>query len=240
DANPTLATDRHSGDTPLFADAGPTLPDIHQQDRADCWIMATAAGLADRAPWDIRSMVADAGDGTYLVRLGDNYYRMDADLPTWFEGSTSPRNADLGAQNSLWIAIIEKAYAFFRTNGADYSYRSLDNGDPQTTARAFNLGSVGQDIYGMIGTTNYSTAAAMGNQIRAQWDAGRVVTVCTDGDIPAGSPLVANHCWAVTGYTTDQWGTVDSINLRNPWGLSLTVTVTQMFDAGVWVTWGDV
>jgi Ca2+-binding RTX toxin-like protein len=228
---------------PLFADAGPRRTDVVQQNRGDCWIMATVAGTADRSPWNVRSMVADAGDGTYLVRLGANFYRVDADLPTGGAWGTSPRNAGLGAQNSLWVAVVEKAYAHFRTNGANHSYRSLDNGDSQDAARAFNLGSVGQQAYGTLpntagGISTFGTAAALGNQIRTQWNAGRIVTVCTDGVLPAGSPLVANHCWAVTGFTTDIAGNVSSINLRNPWGSDLTVSVANMFAAGVWVTWG--
>jgi Calpain family cysteine protease/RTX calcium-binding nonapeptide repeat (4 copies) len=228
---------------PLFADAGPTLWDVNQQNRGDCWMLATAASVANGRPNAIRHMVADAGDGTYLVRLGDSFYRMDADLPTW-SSSFDLNNAGLGQQDSMWVPIVEKAYAHYLTGGADHSYRSLDGDNPAGAAVAFGLTAVNQEMYGTIfnpdtnDTTLYGSIDGLGNQIWSQWTAGQSVTICTDTFVPDGSPLFANHCYAVTGVFLDSEGNVNSIRLFNPWGSELVVSVEDVYYAGVWVTWG--
>jgi hypothetical protein len=246
--NPIAANYRNFRTNPLFAAAGPTVRDVVQQNRADCWLMAPLGAIAQQNPHMIRHLVADAGDGTYLVRLGDNFYRVDADLPTWGAANPTPRNAGLGQQNSLWVAVVEKAYAHFLTAGADHSYRSLDNDNAAGAARAFGLRDVGEVAYGPIHTRDaagnlvwngsFQTAAALANRIRDQWLAGRNAVICTDAVVPAGSPLIAGHCWVVTGYITNGAGDVDSILLYNPWGMTQVVTLQQMFDAGGWLTWG--
>lgn len=193
-------------------------------------------------------MVADAGDGTYLVKLGDHFYRVDADLPTW-SGAGDLRNAGLGVQDSMWVGVVEKAYAHFRTDGANHSYWSLDSGNPADAARAFGLTDVGQQSYGVIDTVDglgvvtstdvRFSSAELGDEIRTRFNLIGNVTICTDGALPNGTTLSANHCWAVTGFDTDAEGNVTTVRLRNPWGSNLTVSVADMFDAGVWVTWGS-
>ena len=77
----------------------------------------------------MRRLVADLGDGTYAVRFyrdGQAYYvRVDADL--WVAPNGKPKYARFGKQNSLWVPIVEKAYAFFRTQQGNYP--SLNSGD---------------------------------------------------------------------------------------------------------------
>lgn len=248
--NPIAAGYRNFRTRPLFSDIGPSLTDVTQQNRGDCGLMATAAAIAHDSPQVIRRTVADAGDGTYLVSLGANFYRVDADLPTGGAWGTGPRNAGLGLQGSLWVAIVEKAFTHFRTDGANHSYRSLDAGWPAEYARAFNLTGVGTADFGpmssapnaagVVTTTTTGTAAALGNRIRAEWNVrGRSVTIATDGVVPAGSPIGRSHCWAVTGVNADAAGTVTSIALRNPHGSSITVSVANIFAAGVRLTWGN-
>lgn len=228
---------------PLFADAGPARADVRQQNRGDCWLMAAAAAVATDNPHAVRHTVADAGDGTYLVRLGDSFYRVDADLPTW-SLSLDPRNAALGRQDSLWVAVVEKAYAHYLTGGADHSYRSLDGDSPSGAAAALGLTAVEQAMYGTIfdpstsDTTLYGTPDGLGNELWTRWGAGQNVTLCTDAFVPDGSPLAANHCYAVTGVFVDNEGNPTSIRLYNPWGSELVVSIEDAYYAGVWVTWG--
>src|SRR5262245_17444476 len=61
---------------PLFAPGGPTVDDIDQERLGDCWLLASLGSVAHDHPGVIRSMVADFGDGTYGVRLGDKFYRI--------------------------------------------------------------------------------------------------------------------------------------------------------------------
>jgi hypothetical protein len=185
-----------------------------------------------------RRMVADFGDGTYGVNLGGNYYRVDADLPTQGVYSTDQTYAGLGHGGSLWVAIIQKAYAHFRT-GAN-TYASLSNGDPADAMRAFNATSVGQNYY-----APGSNATTLANDVYSHWNAYQSCTICT-GTVASGSPLVANHCYTVTSVSLNSSGAVTSITVRNPWGGDdtagnpyLTLTPAQIAVCQIWVTWGN-
>ena len=43
--------------------------------------MATLSATAQSSRRNVRQLVVDFGDGTYGVHLGNNFYRVDADLP---------------------------------------------------------------------------------------------------------------------------------------------------------------
>jgi hypothetical protein len=115
---------------PLFASSGPSKDDIFQGSVGDCYFMATLSAIADENPGYIRNMVVDLGDGTYAVRFYRNgspeYVRVDADL--WVENGTTPKYADLGQEDSIWVPIVEKAYAFFRKEKGTYPSIASGNG----------------------------------------------------------------------------------------------------------------
>jgi hypothetical protein len=183
-------------------------------------------------------MVADFGDGTYGVRLGSNFYRVDADLPTWSAASTDQQYAGLGQDGALWVAIIEKAYAHFRT-GAN-TYASLAWGNQADALNAYNLTSVGQNYYAAG-----SSSTTVANDIYSHWNAYQSCTICT-GTVPSGSPLVASHCYTVYSVTRNSSGVVTSITLRNPWGADntggnpfVTLTPAQLAACQLWVAFGN-
>ncbi len=103
---------------PLFSSAGPSKDDIMQGTPiGDCYLMTLLAAIARNDPDHIRQTVADLGDGTYAVDFKDNnhhdiYVRVDGDLPTNSDGTLA--YAKLGKGNSMWVAIIEKAWTFYR------------------------------------------------------------------------------------------------------------------------------
>jgi hypothetical protein len=237
-ADPTDGTYyKNFSGNPLFATYGPTISDVDQENVGDCWMLASAQSIANDNPSYLRTMIADFGDGTYGVRLGGSYYRVDADLPTWGATSTDQRYAGLGQQNSLWVAILEKAYASYRT-GAN-TYASLNNGDPQDALRAFNATNVGEHYYAAG-----SNAATVANDVYAHWNSYQACTICT-GTVTASSGLVANHCYTVVSVSRDAYGTVTSMTLRNPWGNDntgnnpyVTLTAAQLAACQIWVAWG--
>ena len=97
--DPTDASNiRNFRDNWLFSEWGPTMHDIDQQTVGDCWLMGTMGSIAHDNPGQIRERVADFGDGTYGVRLGDNFYRVDGFLSTPGGGDNSPLYAGLGQQ----------------------------------------------------------------------------------------------------------------------------------------------
>jgi hypothetical protein len=238
-ADPTDGTNyKNFRNNPLFGVWGPLADDVDQESAADCWILAPLGAVANDNPSHIRSMVADFGDGTYGVALGNSVYRVDADLPTWNAASTDQVYAGLGHGGSLWVAIVEKAYTHHRT-GAN-TYASIGWGDPADAMRQINATSVGQNYYAAG-----SNAATVANDVYNHWNAYQSCTICT-GTVPPGSPLVGGHCYTVTAVNRDAWGNVTSIVVRNPWGGDntggnpyVTLTPAQLAACQIWVTWGN-
>jgi hypothetical protein len=195
---------------PLFGSSGPVKDDINQGNVGDCWIMSALSAVADTAPAAIRRTVADLGDGTFAVHFVDGssevYFRVDADLPTYSWGS--PSYAKLGTDNSLWVAIVEKAWAFFRYR--DGNYDSLSMGNTNAVYNAMGSTAIGLDINSTY--TSKNTASDFIRYIKGQLDAGLVVTVLTL-DSGSLSPLVNNH-W----YQVDYIDSTGQIHLRNPYG----------------------
>jgi len=104
------------------ADNGPLFPhepcidDIKQGRLGDCYFMAALASIAERRPGHIKQMMRDNGDGTVTVRLfsprgsgrrrtyKSKYLRLHKSV-------VKNRGADVYAHGSLWVALVEKAFA---------------------------------------------------------------------------------------------------------------------------------
>jgi Ca2+-binding RTX toxin-like protein len=224
----------------LFADVGPTQHDIDQGAAANCGLMATMAGVAHDNPHHIRKIVADFGDGTYGVRLGNNFYRVDGDLPTWDAASTDQVFAGLGQQSSLWAAVIEKAYTLFRTGANTYA--------------SLNWGWGGNEVHQAFGLSGvnftYHTAASsdtdLANTVFSRWNSYQNTVICT-GAVSTTSNLVGSHCYSVDSVNLDSAGNVISIVLRNPWGPDdtggdpfVTLTPAQLGSCEIWVDYATV
>jgi hypothetical protein len=148
-------------------------------------------------------------DGTFLVRFMNGsqsvYEHVDAELPVDSGGGLV--YAQLGADNSLWVAIMEKAFAIFR-DGAN-SYQNLTAGW---------MSEVYSDL-GIANTNNFfePSANAMLAQIQSDLSKGDAVTVGIDYVGP-GTPLIDDHAYSVVSVETGAGGALIGLNLRNPWG----------------------
>ena len=261
--NNTITAGNTSGTNPLFSDGvtlnlagiggnisvtlggGPTSSDIHQGGLGDCWLMSGMASVANKSQDLIRQNVVDFDDGTYGVRLGDNFYRVDNELgvANAANGAVSSNltNAGLGAQNSMWAAVVEKAFASYRS-GAN-TYASVASGASTEVFTAFRMKNVSSKTI-----STYSSAAAMASDMLAKWNAGYALGI---GSIAFKSG--GTHAFSVQGFNLDSHGTVTSIILRNPWGTDglsnfnafssadggssttdglFTVTISQLFNSG--------
>lgn len=251
-ADPTLkagASYRRFANNPLFSSSGPSINDIRQGNLGDCWLLSGLGGIALDNPFALRQNVVDFDDGTYGVRLGSKFYRVDDDLASTSSGS--PAYAKLGAQNSMWVAVVEKAYAHYRT-GAN-SFVSLEGGWSVDVNKAFGATSTGNNAF-----SSYANATALANEIFSRWNTYGAVTVgFVDGRygkyIP-GVDLINNHMYTVFSVTRVN-GVVTAITLRNPWGIDtdsasgardgnnngyVTVTPSQLFALVGRVNWGAV
>ena len=237
-------TYKRFSNNPLFGASGPKLTDIQQGGLGDCYFMAALGAVANDNSFAIRSRVVDFNDGTYGVRFGSRFYRVDNDLPVSSSTSTSPAYAKLGASNSMWVAVMEKAFAHFRTGGNTYA--SIENGWSKEVNAALGSTSSGGKSIG-----SYSSASAMANDIFSRWNSYQAVTVGFTG-LGMGVPLVDDHMYTVVSVQRNSSGVVTSITLRNPWGTDgvsidanpndglIVVTPAQIFSCIGQVNWGRV
>lgn len=114
---------RVEGDAFRTDEDGSTIPpryqDVDQGHLADCWLMGSAAAVAHRDPESIQERITENEDGTFDVRLGDDTYTVTPTFPQGYADATPN-----GQRDTLWPALIEKAYAMREGN----SYESLDGG----------------------------------------------------------------------------------------------------------------
>ncbi len=212
----TLAghTYKRFANNPLFSNAGPRLNDVVQGSLGDCYFLAGLGAITLDNPHAIRQNIVDFNDGTYGVRLGNSFYRVDDDLPVTSSFALNPAYAQLGAQNSMWVALYEKAFAHFRRG--QNSYASIEGGWAVEANRAFGSTSAGER-----NINSYSNATAMANDIATRYNGFQAVTVGfwgRGGGAVGGAPLVMGHMYTVAGIIRNSAGTITGIRLRNPWG----------------------
>lgn len=218
---------------PLFSHVGPKLTDIRQGALDDCYLMAGLGALSLADPQAIRHSIAALGDGTFAVRFfdpsGEVYVRVDADLPVTESGSLA--YAGLGAEGSIWVPIVEKAYAFYRLG--DGQYQSLAGGFSGEIFEDLGIAPVSS----FIGLAGEDILA----QFAAQLGAGQSVVMGTDYS-PGDSPVITGHAYVVAGVMNDEQGKPIAVRLYNPWGVDgnnvdgaddgfITLTAQQAADA---------
>jgi hypothetical protein len=208
---------------PLFASGGPSKNDVFQNGVGDCYFAALMSALAKVEPdYFIKQMVADLGDGTYAVRFYQNgqprYVRVDADLYTDPYGAA--RYAKFGADNSLWFAIVEKAWAFFRYQQG--SYPSIEGGNAPVDYAALGLGYTWFTTtpLGLAHETTVGSATALANWAKLSLNAGKPVKLSgpsgLDEDTSYAGGRTGAHVYLVDDVFTNAEGTF--FKLRNPIG----------------------
>jgi hypothetical protein len=206
---------------PLFSPAGPTPNDVVQGDSGDCYFLASVAAIAQANPNEILQTIVEMADNSFLVQFGASssptYVHVDAQWPAYTGGSLT--YAQLGADNSLWVAILEKAFAVYR-NGAD-SYPNIYSGWMSEVFNDFGLNN--SNVY----TSLESSETAFLDQIQTDVAAGDAVTAGVV-NVPSGLPLVGDHAYTITSVTVAD-GVVTGVTLRNPWG---TVGVDGLSNGG--------
>src|SRR5678809_1161369 len=107
--------------------------------------------------------------------------------------------------NSIWVPIMEKAWAFYRRNFGTYA--SAESGYPSELFNA--LGVANQ-------TTNKSTQASMIQTIQDDLAKNLAITICTHADTTS---VVEKHCYMVVNVVHDHRNGQDKtlVVLRNPW-----------------------
>jgi Ca2+-binding RTX toxin-like protein len=220
-------------DRPLFPTGGPDEDDIDQNGLADCYFLATLSSIAKTNPDRIRQAVTSLGDGTYAVRFYNQdatptYVRVDGDLPTSNTGNLV--YAGLGTEDSMWVAIMEKAWAFYRAYDGDWL--SIEYGSSGSVFNA--LGIIGSTLLSV--DSDYKAthdADDLWNYLLGELNAGKAVVAGT----PDNSPdLVDQHAYTVHSVLIDLSGQ-HWVCLRNPWGSAgspnayVYLTATQFYNS---------
>src|SRR5262249_50001347 len=125
-----------------------------------------------------------------------------------------------GAQSSMWVPIIEKAFAeYMATKGYTHGYA-----DVAATEAGDGMNALG--VFGgrSRGFREYGSATALAAFISDRWQNHKAVTVSwglggTVTNLTKYLPgdLINNQSYTVAGLTDN--GVVASITLRNPWGI---------------------
>ncbi|HEY9667499.1 MAG TPA: C2 family cysteine protease [Coleofasciculaceae cyanobacterium] len=213
---------------------GINFTDVNQGGVGDCYFMATLAAAAKDKPSAIQNMFIDNGDDTFTVRLFNNgkadYVTVDKYLPTsfgnavyagWGGGSYNEAN------NELWVALAEKAYAQFNESGwigqdNTNSYAGLDGGW---------MAPVMEQITALDTSSKYVSSLTQQTLIDLT-NSDKLLTV---GFVHGGGHGVVNmHAYTITSYNA----ATQTFHLNNPWGSShVDVTWAQLQDLKGLVQW---
>lgn len=211
-----------------FWGTGPTVSDINQGQVSDCFFLGSVQTLANNNPSALRQMAVDLGDGTYAVQFkrggATTYVRVDGDLPSNGYYANGLMYEHPGASGDIWAAVMEKAYAEYRTGAWNYS--SLNNG---------YFGSVFSDLG--VGYSAFGSGGANFNNIVNALNSGKGVTIGTNSGIVGGAPLIGYHTYTVTSAWNS--GGTQYVQLRNPWGYDGTGNDGNSGDALVTMTLGQ-
>jgi hypothetical protein len=182
------------------------LTDVRQShELADCWLLSSIAGAVNANANVARQLVADLGDGTYVVQLNNKQYRVDGDL-AYLNGDTGNlKYADFGHDDSLWVAIVEKAWALHR----DGTYDSLNNDIPWGA-----LGKIGGN-YRTFASVTSQTASIELMAIDFLNQAAVAPSRLGDGSTEV---LTDSHCYAIVGVGYGADGFPATVTLYNPYG----------------------
>ncbi len=202
----------------LFGPNGPVYTDVHQGLLGDCWLLASFAEAAARAPQDITRMFTDLGthmeNGVQVHVWSVNFYDttgvsrsviVDNELPVNSSGNTVFDEVSNGV---LWVALAEKAYI----QAAALGYVSLSN-PANDSYMSLNDGYAGYALAAITG--NQATAVSIdASGIDYDFSVGDLVVILT-GSTTSSSLIVPDHFYAVIN---DNPTATYQYTVYNPWG----------------------
>jgi len=231
----TLATKTFSAN-PLFSSVGPKATDISQGVVSDCKVVSALGAMArDNGPgnsWAIRKNMVDFGDGTFGLNLGGTFYRVDNVLPLNPGSQTRPNYANLGPEDSIWVAIAEKAIAMADPRVAGtFNYADLASTGADEVFQLFGSVQTGVPFLSAPRPGGYANATALGLDIAQRFLGPQpqylTISFADSANEVVGPPrvpgtlgrkFVTNHAYTVWSLNLNAQGQLQSLVMRNPWG----------------------
>jgi hypothetical protein len=180
--------------------------------------MSSLAGAARVSQNAIRQLVVDLGDGTFAVHLNDKFFRVDSEFATKVDEPDRLKYAKRGAEGSLWVAVVEEAFALLRNN--DYANLSND-----TTY--FALGKIGGEDRLLAPTFLLTESLPLVDSPNI------AATYVTDRDEADVSVLTDSHWYTIIDVIYDGNGDVTHVTLYNPYGEDDDCYPDDGFDDGL-------
>lgn len=181
----------------------PTFSDVDQGNLGDAWLLATFAAVAHSQPAHILKRINRLEDGAFEVKIGKHSVQR---ITPEFSGEGYADPAPNGQENTLWCALLEKAWAK-REAGA---YTLLEVGNP---TRAL------EDLTGKkarrISLSDLVSPDRLWSQLREARIAESAMVFRTR-EQGVATPLHADHVYAVLDVYERDGNRV--VRLYNPWG----------------------
>ena len=196
----------------LFQD-GISHNDIRQGYINNCFFLAGLGATVVQSPEVIQNMFVDNGDGTFTVRFYNkgvaDYVTVDRYLPTNNIGNFVYANAGDyhgNANNELWVALAEKAYAQLNESG----WINQDNTNSYNGIS--NAGYLSDAFKHITGEKSALGRFLSFDKVVDAFNSGEVIGF---GSKSGGveSNIVASHAYALVDYNVD----TQKFTLLNPW-----------------------
>lgn len=206
--------------------------DIRQGYINDCFFLAGLSATLVQSPEIIQDMFIDNGDGTFTVRFYNkgvaDYVTVDRYLPTNNIGKfvyANPGDNYADANNELWVALAEKAYAQINESGwinqdNTNSYNGIGNAGYLSDAFAHITGekaALGRllNFDKLVETFNSGEAVGFGSKSTG-----------------VQSNIVTSHAYALVDYNAD----TQKFTLLNPWSTDNTALKSRTLE----LSWSEI
>jgi len=208
---------------PLFSAGGPSPKDVAQGQVGDCWFLASLAEVAQRDPSVITNSIHQRADGTYDVLFHTSATttideHVDGKLPEDVYGNLE--YAKLGEGGCTWVAMIEKAFTYFRNRNIAADYATISGGWGRES-----LTALGAPSYSEVLPSIHSGQDLFNDVV---W--GLIFNTSMDFGIGGNAgPLVNSHEYSVISARVQNG--VNQIEVRNPWGYNPNYTHNANYNA---------
>lgn len=196
---------------------GISINDLDQGSVGDCYFLAALGAAAKDKSHIISNMFTDNGDGTFTVKFykpngSRDYVTVDRFLPTTAGGNFIYANRDKGlsvnsANNELWVALAEKAYAQVNESG----WIGQDNTNSYSGIAFGWMDKVINQISGLSTTSQNATNMTKSELINLVNSNKMLTAGFVSG---ANYGVVNSHAYTLTAYNA----ATGKFHLHNPWG----------------------